>query len=428
MKIYTLKNIPLSVKNRILNRNQPGQTNLIPVVTRLINDVKKNGDQALFKYTYQYDLAKLKSLLISPQEFINAAKFATPDFLRAIKQASENISKVCRSQIPKNTKPLQTSSGIKVWKKWLPIERIGLYIPGGKATYPSTLLMTVIPAQIAGCKDIIMVTPPKPDGSISPYILNTAYQLGIKKIYKVGGAQAIAALAYGTRTIPKVDKIFGPGNSYVNTAKLAVSNIVGIDLPAGPSEAMIIADDSANPVWIAADLITDAEHGFDSASVFLTTSAKLCRQVCREIEIQTKSLETAKYISSSFVKNGLFAVTDTITEAVDFANLYAPEHLLLFINNPSIYLNKVKNAGSVFVGQYTCKSSGDYATGANHVLPTSQASKYSSPLGVEAFGKWIEFQSCTKLGLSRVQKTVETLSIIEGLPAHFNSISKRFEI
>jgi histidinol dehydrogenase len=287
--------------------------------------------------------------------------------------------------------------------------------------------MTAIPAQISGCKEIVMCSPPRGDGRMPSATLVAADMIGLKKIYKIGGVEAIAAMTYGTKTIPNVYKIFGAGNSFVTVAKMLAREIISIDMPAGPSEVFIIADETANPKFIAADLLADGEHGEDSACVLLTTSKKVAEETKREIEKQLVSLSTRKYVEESLKRYGLLAVVQTMKEAIDFTNNYAPEHLEIMTKNNLLIVEKINNAGSVFLGDWTSKSSGDYATGANHVLPTGGMAKMYPPLGVDAYGKWMQIQECTKEGLKKIKKTIEIMAGVEQLPAHKNSVSIRFK-
>lgn len=426
MNITNLKDLKPKDFNRIMNRAAGNYQLVYPVVKKILGDVKTQGEKAVLAYEKQFG-AEIKSLRVTPAEINRAYENASTELIKALKQSIKNISSVCKSQLNKSEKPVQTEAGIKVWREWRPIEKVGLYIPGGRAVYPSSLLMTAIPAQIAGCKEIIAVTPPNSDGEINPPILVAAKLLGITEIFKTGGAQAIAALAYGTNSIPKVYKIFGAGNLYVTAAKQLVFGEVNIDMPAGPSEVFVIADETANPKFIAADLIADCEHGEDSAGVLVTTSKKIAEQSAKEIENQLRSLSTASRAQKSLQKNGLLAVADSLEEAIKFANDYAPEHLEIMTKNAENLAKEVTNAGSVFIGSYTCKGSGDYATGANHVLPTGKNAKSFSALSVDSFGRMVEFQQVTKEGLSNIRKTIEKLAEVEGLPAHGYSATVRFE-
>ncbi len=426
MKVVNLKDIKSKDLNRILNRSAGNYQLVYPVVKKILVDVKTRGDKAVLEYEKKFG-ADMKSLKVTPLEIDQAFKKADPELITALEQAIKNITAVCKSQLKSKEMPVQTEKGIRVWREWRPIEKVGLYVPGGKAVYPSSLLMTAIPAQIAGCSEIVIVTPPNSDGEINQPILVTAKLLSIKNIFKTGGAQSIAALAYGTKTIPKVSKIFGPGNTYVTAAKILVFGEVNIDMPAGPSEVFIIADETANPKFIAADLLADCEHGDDSTGVLVTTSGKVAQSTILEIKKQMKTLATADTALKSLQKNGLIAIADSLEEAIDFANNYAPEHLEIMTKNPLEIAGRIINAGSIFLGDYTCKGSGDYATGANHVLPTGQNAKSFSALSVDSFGKMIVLQQVTKEGLSKIRRTIEKFSQVEGLPAHGYSSKVRFE-
>ena len=426
MKIINLKNLTAKEKIRVLKRASLDYQSVYPVVKKIINDVKLRGDKAVLDYEKQFG-AEIKTLKVTEAEINEAFKKADPELISALKQAIKNITTVAKSQLKTNEKAVETEKGIKVWREWRPIEKVGLYIPGGRAVYPSSLLMSAIPAQISGCKEIIIVTPPNSDGNINDPILVASKLLGLTSIFKTGGAQAIAAMAYGTKSISKVFKITGPGNLYVTAAKQLVFGDVNIDMPAGPSEVFVLADETANPQFIAADLLADCEHGDDSAGVLVTTSKKIAEETIKEIEKLLQTLPTAQRAQRSLSKNGLIAITDSLGDAINFANDYAPEHLEIMTKNPNEVSRKIINAGSIFLGSFTCKGSGDYATGANHVLPTGQNAKSFSALSVDSFGKMIELQEVTKTGLQRIRKTIEKFSQIEGLPAHGYSAAVRFE-
>jgi histidinol dehydrogenase len=339
----------------------------------------------------------------------------------------KHITAVHQAQLPtKKDTVVYSEKGISVWREWRPIEKVGVYIPGGKAMYPSSVLMSTIPAKIAGCREIIMCSPPRDSGQIPAPTLVAADMAGLEKIYKAGGAEAVAAMTYGTESISKVYKIFGAGNSFVTAAKMIALETISIDMPAGPSEIFIIADETANPVFIAADLLADGEHGEDSACVLITTSQKVAQQTIQEIEKQLPNLETEPRARESLKRYGLFAVVSSLDEAISFTNEYAPEHLEIMTKNPESVAKKITNAGSVFLGDWTSKSAGDYATGANHILPTGGMTQSYPPLGVDAFGKWMQVQKCTKGGLRRIKETIETVAQVEQLPAHKNSVSIRF--
>ncbi len=428
MKTIYLKDLSNKNYQKIINRSAGNYQNVIPVVKNIMNDVKQNGDEALIKYFRKFNGNSNYSIKVTKEELDKAYNQVDIQVIFALRQMIKNITEVCKAQVKtKKDQIVETEKGIKVWREWRAIEKVGLYIPGGKAIYPSSVLMTAIPAQIAGCKEIIICTPPQSNGQINPVVLLAAEMLGIKQIYKVGGAEAIAAMVYGTQTIPQVYKIFGAGNIYVTAAKILALEKIAIDMPAGPSEVLIIADETANPKFIAADLLADGEHGEDSACVLLTTSKKVAEETITEINKQLPKLKTQDRAKASLKKYSLFAVVDSIDEAIEFVNEYAPEHLEIMTRNPEKLVGKITNAGSVFLGDYTSKASGDYATGANHILPTGGMAKMYPPLGVDAFGKWMQVQKCTKNGLLKIKTTIENIAETEGLPAHKNSASIRFK-
>lgn len=428
MKVINLKDLTNKDYQRIINRSAGNYQTVIPMVKKIMEDVKQNGDKALVRYYRKFSGNKGDySIEVTKQELGKAYNEVDIQVIFGLRQMIKNITQVCKAQLKnKRDKAVKTEKGISIWREWRAIEKVGLYIPGGKAIYPSSLLMTAIPARIAGCKKIVVCTPPQANGQINPVVLLAAEMLGIKRIYKVGGAEAIAAMVYGTETVPSVYKIFGAGNTYVTAAKILALEKVAIDMPAGPSEVFIIADETANPKFIASDLLADGEHGEDSACVLLTTSKEVAKQTIKEIEKQLPTLSTQDRARESLTKYGLIAQVETLDEAVKFTNEYAPEHLEIMAKNPESIVKKITNAGSVFLGDYTSKSSGDYVTGANHVLPTGGMAKMYPPLGVDAFGKWMQVQKCTKDGLLKIKDTIETVATAEQLPAHKNSVSVRF--
>lgn len=428
MKIIKLKNLSKKNYSKIVNRSFGLNKSIFPNVKKKMLEVKEKGDEVIVKkYQERFGKDNYKSVKVTRREIKLAYEETSQETLVALKQMIKNITLVQKAQLTKRKDiTVRPEIGIRVWREWRPIEKVGLYIPGGKAIYPSSVLMTAIPAQIAGCKEIIMCSPPRGDGQIPSATLVAADMIGLKKIYKLGGVEAIAAMTYGTETIPAVYKIFGAGNSYVTAAKMIARETISIDMPAGPSEVFIIADDSANPQYIAADLLADGEHGEDSACVLLTTSEKIAQETAKELEKQLLTLETKQFAEESLKRYGLIAVTESLDEAVDFTNIYAPEHLEIMTKNPEKLVEKIINAGSVFLGNWTSKSSGDYATGANHVLPTGGMAKMYPPLGVDSYGKWMQVQKCTKKGLSAIRKAIETIATVEQLPAHKNSVSIRF--
>lgn len=428
MKVIKLKDLSNKNYQRVINRSVGNYQSVIPIVKQIMADVKQSGDRALVRYYRKFSSNKGDySIEITKEELDKAYDQVDIQVIFGLRQMIKNITQVCKSQL-KNKKDqiVETEKGIKVWREWRGIEKVGLYIPGGKAVYPSSLLMTAIPANVAGCKEIVICTPPQSNGQINPVVLLAAEMLGIKKIYKVGGAEAIAAMVYGTETVPSVYKIFGAGNIYVTAAKILALEKVAIDMPAGPSEVFIIADGTASPKFIAADLLADGEHGGDSACVLLTTSKEIAEQTIKEIEKQLPELSTQDRARESLSKYGLIALVDSLDEAIKFTNEYAPEHLEIMAKDAQKLVSKITNAGSVFLGNFTSKSSGDYATGANHVLPTGGMAKMYPPLGVDAYGKWMQVQKCTKEGLRNIKDTIEAVAEVEQLPAHRNSVSIRF--
>lgn len=429
MNIQNLSQMSKNDLQTIIDRNKSTRTaDVFEKTKAIIENIQQNGDKALQEYANKYGSMRIQEAKVTQAEIDVAYREVNEEVIKALRQAAKNIKAVHEAQLKIKVEPVvQPELGISVWREWRAIERVGLYVPGGKSLYPSSVLMTCIPAVIAGCPEIVITTPPDSTGKVNPALLIAADMSGIKTIYKIGGAQAIAALAYGTETIPKVDKIFGPGNQYVTAAKILVSQDVAIDMPAGPSEVLVIADETANPAFIAADLLADGEHGDDSACVLVTTSQSIATQTAQEIEKQLAVLPTAERVRNSLAANGLMAVTNTLDEAIQFSNEYAPEHLHIMTKDNQEVIKKITSAGSVFVGDWTSKSSGDYATGANHVLPTSQTARMFPPLGVDAFGKWMQVQECTKEGLANIREAVELLSDIEGLPAHKRSTAIRFE-
>lgn len=428
MKVTKLKDLSKKDYERIVRRSAGLNSEILPQVKKTMEDVKKYGDKILIKdFKRRFGDGNFKSLSVSKIEIEKAYLDVGNDFITGIKQMIKNITAVHKAQLPKKKDPVvQPETGVSVWREWRPIDKVGLYIPGGKAIYPSSVLMSAIPAKIAGCKEIIMCSPAREKGLIPSPTLVAADMIGLTKIYKTGGAGAIAAMVYGTESIPNVYKIFGAGNAYVTAAKMLALESISIDMPAGPSEVFVVADDTANPAYIAADLLADGEHGEDSACVLITTSIKIAEKTIEEIEKQLPLLSTREYARKSIEKYGLFAVVNNLDEALEFTNSYAPEHLEIMTKNPESLVKKITNAGSVFLGDWTSKAAGDYATGANHILPTGGMSKMYPPLGVDAYGKWMQVQKCTKEGLNKIKNSIETIAAIEQLPAHKNSATIRF--
>jgi len=396
------------------------------IVFDIIADVRKNGDSALYKYCEKFDKAKLDSLLVTKEEIDEALTKAEPEFLEILKKAAKNIRKFHEKQV-RNSFIINDECGIVTGQKVIPVDRAGLYVPGGTAAYPSTVLMDSIPAKIAGVKEVVMVTPPQSDGKVNPVILAAAYIAGVDKIVKVGGAQAIAALAYGTESVPKVDKIVGPGNAFVAEAKKQVFGKVSIDMIAGPSEILIVADATCNPKYVAADLLSQAEHDKMASAVLVTDSEELAKAVSEELEKQIPELSREEIARTSIDNNGKIIVADNLMRAIDIANEIAPEHLELCVDNPFDYLDAIRHAGSIFMGKNCPEALGDYFAGPNHTLPTSGTAKFSSPLSVDDFVKKTQYTYYTKEALSKVTRDVEFFAKKEGLTAHAKSAVIRIE-
>ena len=394
--------------------------NVEAVVTEIIEKVKAEGDKALYEYSERFDKAKLESLIVTPEEIDEAEALVEPKFLEILRKAAENIRLYHEKQVRKGFK-IEKEDGVIIGQKIIPVDRAGLYVPGGTAAYPSTVLMDSIPAKIAGCKEVVMVTPPSQNGKINPVILAAAKIAGVDKIFKVGGAQAIAALAYGTESVPKVDKIVGPGNAFVAEAKKQVFGQVSIDMIAGPSEILIIADSRTNPAHAAADLLSQAEHDKMASAVLVTDSMELAIAVRKELEKQIPTLLRSEIARESIDKNGKIVVTNTLAEAIDISNEIAPEHLELLLDNPFDYLDEIRHAGSIFMGRNCPEALGDYYAGPNHTLPTSGTAKFSSPLSVDDFIKKTQYTYYTKEALSKVASDVAFFAEKEGLTAHAKS-------
>lgn len=400
--------------------------NIEKPVRAILNRVRIEGDKALRDYSKQFDKVETGDLRVSPEEIEEAERLVPESLKKAIGIAKTNIEVFHRAQVCK-TEIVETVAGVRCWRKNVPVEKTGLYIPGGSAPLFSTVLMLAVPASIAGCRRIIICTPPDQTGKVSPVLLYSAGICGIKEIFKVGGAQAVGAMAYGTETIPKVDKIFGPGNQYVTRAKEIVqSEGVAIDMPAGPSEVLVIADESANPAFIAADLLSQAEHGPDSQVVLVSDSSSLLNKVKREVDFQLQSLPR-KSIAGHSLLNSLAVLLNNLDECIEFSNTYAPEHLIINTKNADLLAEKVINAGSVFLGSFSCESAGDYASGPNHTLPTNGFAKTFSGVSVDSFVKKITFQELTAKGIMNLGPAVEILAQAEGLEGHKNAVTIRLK-
>ncbi len=413
------------LNSEIFNRGT-ASTDVSGIVADIIENVKANGDKALFEYCEKFDKAKLSSLEVTEAEIDEAFNSVEPKFLEIIQKAAENIRNFHSKQV-RNSFIISEQDGIVTGQKVTPIEKVGLYVPGGTAAYPSTVLMDSIPAKIAGCKEICITTPPSADGKVNPVILAAAKIAGVDRIFKVGGAQAVAALSYGTETIPKVDKIVGPGNAFVAEAKRQVFGMVSIDMIAGPSEILVVADSTCNPEFVAADLLSQAEHDKMASAVLVCDSMDLANAVSDALERQIPKLLRSEIARASIDNNGKIIVADDLLKAIDIANEIAPEHLELCMDNPFDYLDKVKHAGSIFMGKYCPEALGDYYAGPNHTLPTSGTARFSSPLSVDDFVKKTQYTYYTRDALSRVYDEVAFFAEKEGLTAHAKSATIRFE-
>lgn len=410
----------------ILNRDIRAEADVEATVDAIIADVRARGDEALKEYALKFDHAQLDDLRVSQQEIDEAFAAMEPDFLKTLEMAADNIRAFHRQQVHKDFM-LERGPGITLGQKYTPIERAGVYVPGGTAAYPSTVLMDVIPAKVAGVSEIVMTTPAGKDGKVNPAILAAAVTAGIDKIFKTGGAQAVAALAYGTESIPAVDKIVGPGNIYVATAKRKVFGKVGIDMIAGPSEILVLADGKSNPAWVAADLLSQAEHDKLASPVLVTDSMDLAKAVQAELEVQIPKLPRAAIARESVDTNGKIVVAADLDRAIDAANIIAPEHLEVCLDDPFAVLGRIKNAGSIFLGRNVPEALGDYFAGPNHTLPTSGTARFSSPLGVDDFVKKSSFIYYTRDALGKVQGRIADFAEHEGLHAHAKSVTIRFE-
>ncbi len=401
-------------------------TDVSGIVSDILENVRANGDKALFEYCKKFDKADLASLEVSEEEIQQAFESVESRFIEILEKAAANIRAFHEKQV-RNSFIINDNDGIVIGQKVMPVEKAGLYVPGGTAAYPSTVLMDSIPAKIAGVKEICITTPPNAEGKVNPVILAAAKIAGVDRIFKVGGAQAIAALAYGTGTVPKVDKIVGPGNAFVAEAKKQVYGLVSIDMIAGPSEILVVADGKSNPRFVAADLLSQAEHDKMASAVLVTDSMDFARAVSDELERQIPLLPREEIARVSIDNNGKIIVSDDLMRAIDIANEIAPEHLELCVDNPFDYLDKIKHAGSIFMGRYCPEALGDYFAGPNHTLPTTGTARFSSPLSVDDFVKKTQYTYYTKDALSKVADDVAFFAEKEGLSAHARSATVRFE-
>jgi histidinol dehydrogenase len=412
---------------KLVQRNVDPANEIRAIVEEVLATVQQNGDSALLDYANKFDKVVLDKLYLDKAELTEIASTVLPEQKAALDVAYKNIYKFHQTQLKTEDK-VETMPGVSCWREVRPIEKVGLYIPGGTAVLPSTFLMLGIPARIAGCHEIVVCSPPQKNGKVNAFIAYVALALGIDKIFLVGGSQAIAAMAYGTETITKVDKIFGPGNQFVTKAKTIVQSTTttAIDMPAGPSEVLVIADDTAQPEYVAADLLAQAEHGIDSQSILVTTSTKIAEEVLVEVEKQTAVLPRAEIVKQA-LDNSYIVITTTLDEAMNFSNVYAPEHLILATENWKLITDKIINAGSVFLGNLTPESAGDYASGTNHTLPTSSYARAYSGVSVDSFVKKITFQHLSPEGVKNIGPSVEILAELEGLHAHKNAVTVRLK-
>lgn len=412
-------------EEEIFARNEP-VSEVGDIVREIIDNVKTKGDRALIEYLEKFDGVKLRQFKVSREEIEEAIGEVEPEFLDILKEAESNIRAFHEKQVRQGFM-ITNRSGVILGQRVVPIEKVGLYVPGGTAAYPSTVLMDAVPAKIAGVSEIIMVTPPNNKGRVNPYILAAAKIAGVTSVYKIGGAQAVAALTFGTESVPKVDKIVGPGNAFVAEAKKQVFGQVGIDMIAGPSEVLVLADGKSNPKFVAADLLSQAEHDKNASCVLITESYTLAEKVREEIENQLKMLEREEIARVSVENNGKIIICRDLLQGIEIANRIAPEHMEVCVDEPFNYLGLIKNAGSVFLGRYNAEPTGDYFAGPNHTLPTSGTARFYSPLSVEDFVKNIQYSYYTKEALREDYEKISYFAKKEGLTAHARAVDIRFE-
>jgi len=424
MKI--IKNPSSKNWQEVLKRPTQTVDDIEATVNEIFTEVRSKGDQAIEKYTSLFDGIAIKNIEVSPEEIQQAEKQISAELKEAIQLAKENITKFHAAQKTDRVS-VETQNGVKCWQEKRPIQKVGLYIPGGSAPLFSTILMLAVPAQLAGCQEIVLCTPPDKNGNIPPAILYTANLCGVTKIFKVGGIQAIAGLTFGTETIPQVYKIFGPGNQFVTVAKqLATRFNVAIDMPAGPSELLVFADETAKPSFVASDLLSQAEHGADSQVILVTTSEAILKEVEGEIQQQLKDLPR-KAIAEKAIENSKLILVKNEEKALKLINQYAPEHFIVVAKNEAFFVNGIQNAGSVFIGNYTPESAGDYASGTNHTLPTNAYAKQYSGVNLDSFQKSMTFQKINETGIKSIGKAIELMAEAEGLQAHKNAVSLRLK-
>ena len=427
MKLYSYTDLSEQQIEDLCLRQLEDDSDIQERVKGIVDCVKSTGDTALYDYALAFDKVKLDKLYVGKDELAAIASSIPDEAKKAIDTAYENIYKFHASQASSEGK-VETMQGVTCWRESRAIERVGLYIPGGSAVLPSTFLMLGIPARLAGCKEIVVCSPPQQDGKTNCYVAYVALKLGIDRVYLIGGAQAVAAMAFGTESVPKVYKIFGPGNRYVTQAKQMVQSLAGtaIDMPAGPSEVLVIADETANPSYVASDLLAQAEHGADSQAILVATSREIISATLEELEVQLAELPR-KEVTARAIDNSYAVLVDSLDQGMEFSNVYAPEHLILATDSFEQLIPLISNAGSVFLGNLTPESAGDYASGTNHTLPTSGFAKAYSGVSLDSFVKKITFQHISPQGLQNIGSTVEILAEAEGLRAHRNAISIRLK-
>lgn len=423
--MITINSQNINEISKLISNNQFNYEQVNITVEMIIKEVRENKDKAIREFTLRYDKAFLESFRVTEEEVNNALIQIDKELYKDLQKAYKNIVAFHKEQLPKEY--FLTKNDSKIGQLVRPIERVGMYVPGGTASYPSTVLMNAAPAKVAGVNKLVMITPPNQDGTISPVLLAAAQIAGVNEIYKVGGAQGIAALAFGTETVPKVDKIVGPGNIYVAIAKKQVQGYVGIDMIAGPSEVVVIADENAKPSYIAADLLAQAEHDELAKVILLTPSEQLIKEVKKELELQLNVLERKVIAKECIERNGYAVVTNSIEESIEISNQIAPEHLELMISNPDNYISKINNAGAIFLGEYTPEPVGDYFAGPNHTLPTSGTARFASALSTTDFVKTISYIRYSKKALDEAKDSIVRIANSEGLTAHANAIKVRYK-
>jgi histidinol dehydrogenase len=424
MLFKKLSDVSETELQKMLSRGS-GLEDVAKTVSAVLSDVRIKGDAAVREYTLKFDKVELSDFEVSEEEFERALSCIDPKLLDHLKSAAANIRAFHEAQLPEATWFMELKPGIVLGQKATPLESVGAYAPGGRASYPSTVLMTVIPARVAGVEKVIVCTPPRSDGSVHPLTLAAAKVAGADKVFKLGGVQAIGAMAYGTETVPKVDKIVGPGNVFVTSAKMQIRDVAEIDFPAGPSEVLIIADESSDATMVASDIIAQAEHDPSSVSIFVTPSETLAEAVKKEVHIQAEQTARNTIVKTS-LENAAILITDSLEQCIDFSNKFAPEHLQIMVSDSDFVLDRIKNAGSIFVGNYAPVPVGDYASGTNHVLPTAGYAKIYSGLNIKHFIKYSSIQKITKSGLESLKETIISLAEEEGLQAHADAIRTRF--